>query len=335
MRTEPARSIAVTSPSRLHFGLFSIGDAGAGRYGGAGAMIQSPGLRVRVRRGDDFVVNGVHAERARKFAEQVLQNLCKQRACEHKQAELQRHLHINVEYAPREHIGLGVGTQLGLAVAAAICTACELRRPSAIDLARLAGRSARSGIGTHGFDCGGLLVDAGRDSKFKISRLIAHVEIVADWRFLLFCPKTAVGLSGGAESTAFEQLPPMPREVARQLMRLAFDELSPSAAAGDFDRFSERLYQYNHTAGTWFAPAQGGIFASEQTTSLVKRLRKLGVDGVGQSSWGPTVFALCESQAAAEELLRQIGPSAEAEDYECLISEPSNRGAVVEFLSDE
>ena len=53
----------------------------------------------------------------------------------------------------------------------------------------------------------------------------------------------------------------------------------------------------------------------------------MGIDGVGQSSWGPTVFALCESQTAAEDLLRQVRPSAEAEDYECLISAPANQGA--------
>jgi beta-ribofuranosylaminobenzene 5'-phosphate synthase len=328
MRTEPVRSIAVTSPSRLHFGLFSFGRPGRLQFGGVGAMVQSPGLRVSVRRGDDFEVNGVHADRARKFAELVLQSLCKQRACEQKQAELQRHLHINVEYAPREHIGMGVGTQLGLSVAAAICAACELRRPSAIDLARLSGRDPRSAIGTHGFDLGGLLV-------FGVSRFVKHVKISPDWHFVLFCPKTAIGISGQAEKTAFERLPRTPVELFNQLRHLALDELTPAAEAGDFARFSRGLYSFNHTAGSYFAPAQGGVFASERTTKLVERLRAMGVEGVGQSSWGPTVFALCESQPAAEDLLRQVRPAADAGDYECLISLPANQGAAIEVLPEE
>jgi beta-ribofuranosylaminobenzene 5'-phosphate synthase len=334
MRSEPLKSVAVIAPSRLHFGLFSLGDAVAGRYIGVGAMIQSPGLRISVRRGNDFVVKGVHADRARAFAELVLLNLCKQRACEHKRALLQRHLQIEVEYAPRQHIGLGVGTQLGLSIAAAICVACELRRPHASDLAYLAERSARSGIGTYGFGFGGFLVDVGK-SEYNNRRPISHANIPTDWRFVLFCPKTAGGISGDAEKAAFQRLPPTRLEIAKQSRHLALAELAPAAAAGDFDRFSRSLYEFNHMAGSYFASAQGGIFASEQTTSLVARLRRMGIDGVGQSSWGPTVFALCDTQAAAEGLLRQVGPDAETEDYECLISGPSNQGAVIEILSDE
>jgi predicted sugar kinase len=114
---------------------------------------------------------------------------------------------------------------------------------------------------------------------------------------------------------------------------LALAELAPAAADGDFVRFSHSLYEFNHLAGSYFASAQGGIFASEQTTSLVRRLRQLGIDGVGQSSWGPTVFALCDSQAAAEELLREARPGARADDYECLISAPANRGAAIDVQS--
>jgi beta-RFAP synthase len=334
MRSEPLKSVAVTAPSRLHFGLFSTGDAVAGRYIGAGAMIQSPGLRISVRRGNEFVVKGVHADRARRFAELVLLNLCKERACEHKRGELQRQIQIEVEYAPRQHIGLGVGTQLALSIAAAICFACELRRPTASDLAHLAGRRARSGIGTHGFESGGFLVDVGQ-SQFHYPRSAAHADIPADWRFVLFCPKTAEGISGDVEKSAFERLSPTRVEISSHSRHLALAELAPAAATGDFVRFSNNLYEFNRLAGSYFASAQGGIFASEQTTSLVKRLRKLGVDGVGQSSWGPTVFALCESEAAAEGLLRHVRPFAEAEDYECVISEPSNHGAVIEVLSEE
>jgi beta-ribofuranosylaminobenzene 5'-phosphate synthase len=77
------------------------------------------------------------------------------------------------------------------------------------------------------------------------------------------------------------------------------------------------------------------VFANERTEQFVRQLRRIGIEGVGQSSWGPTVFALCESEHAAEDLLRHVRPIAEANDYDCLVSAPANRGATIEVLHDE
>ena len=52
------------------------------------------------------------------------------------------------------------------------------------------------------------------------------------------------------------------------------------------------MYELNARAGDAFAAAQGGRYAAPAVTALVARLRGLGVKGVGQSSWGPTVFAV-------------------------------------------
>ena len=66
----------------------------------------------------------------------------------------------------------------------------------------------------------------------------------------------------------------------------------PAAEAGDLEAFGEAVHEFNRRAGEPFAAAQGGPYASPAVAGLIGELRQLGVAGVGQSSWGPTVFAV-------------------------------------------
>jgi beta-RFAP synthase len=268
---------------------------------------------------------------------------------------LRNQIHLEVEHAPREHIGLGVGTQLGLSVAAAICTAFELRRPDAFELAHLVDRGARSSVGTRGFERGGLWFDPGKKygqsmrwqtfkdlvgsveprldrEKLYRASLPSYVEIPSAWKFVLFCPKSATGLAGDAERVAFDRLPPVPPDVSNELRQEALDKLLPAAAAGDLAAFSRSLYRFNHMAGLCFAPRQGGPFAAGVTSDLIEFLRHDGIEGVGQSSWGPTVFAVCPDEPAARdcaEIVRQKFPDF---DGDIVISSACNDGARIEPL---
>jgi predicted sugar kinase len=73
----------------------------------------------------------------------------------------------------------------------------------------------------------------------------------------------------------------------------------PALAEQDLTVFGEALHEFNARAGEWFAAAQGGRYATEEVAALVRWLRGQGVRGVGQSSWGPTVFAVVEAAQAA------------------------------------
>jgi predicted sugar kinase len=57
--------------------------------------------------------------------------------------------------------------------------------------------------------------------------------------------------------------------------------------------------------GDHFASAQGGRFASPGVTRVLDWLRACGIEGFGQSSWGPTGFALCPGEEAARRLLSE------------------------------
>lgn len=301
----------VTAPSRVHFGLLSLPAGGRDRwpgldggpglpvrhFGGVGLMVDRPGLAVRVEPASDWAASGPLADRALAFARRVVGDL---------PADQRRPFHVAVEHAPAEHTGLGVGTQLGLAVAKAI--ALETAHPwSATELAFRAGRGERSAVGVHGFDRGGLIVEGGKLSDEALSPLVARLPFPADWAVVLFAPAGDGTWHGSVERQAFAGLAvagPSPAET-EALCRLVLTGLLPALASADLDGFGEAVYELNARAGDAFAAVQGGRYAGPAVTALVARLRALGVRGVGQSSWGPTVFAVVRG-AEADEVRREL-----------------------------
>src|SRR4051812_28896696 len=112
--------IRVVAPSRLHFGLFNVpalgeAEAGVRAFGGVGLMVDQPGVVVVVRPAESWQFEGTLASRAQFFATRFMLSLPEER---------RRPFQVLVERCPAEHAGLGVGTQLGLAVAKALAVAC-------------------------------------------------------------------------------------------------------------------------------------------------------------------------------------------------------------------
>ncbi|NLY02179.1 MAG: hypothetical protein GXY83_39345 [Rhodopirellula sp.] len=313
-----SRSVRVFAPSRLHFGMLSIHRAGGRRFGGIGAMVDVPGLHIAVESARHLEVAGLLAERTRQIAERLAAS----------GGETQ--CRIEVIQAPREHIGLGTGTQLSMAVAAGLNALAGRPPLDAIQLARCVGRGERSAVGLYGFVHGGVLFERGKADGEEISPLVARVELPSEWRFVLLCPRGVVGLSGDAERQAFASLPPAPEERAAKLDRLARESLLPAAERADFDGFSDALYEFGYLAGLSFAQEQGGPFAGRRLASLVALARRFA-RGVGQSSWGPTLFALCRDQQSAERFRQRILDATAGESLDTWISRANPCGARIEI----
>jgi beta-RFAP synthase len=289
----------VTAPSRLHFGLLSLPEAtsvpGHRQYGGVGLMIDRPGLRLSAEPAKDWFATGPLSSRALSFAKRFVENL---------PAAEQRPFHIAVDFAPDEHQGLGVGTQLGLAIAKAIAVETGHAEWPSVELAKRVGRGERSAVGVHGFDRGGLIVEGGKLPNELISTLVGRFEFPADWAVVVFTPQVEAAWHGGAEREAFARLAAKP-EITDRLCRIVLTGLLPALASADLGTFGEAFYEFNALAGDAFAPVQGGRYASPVVAELVSRLRAVGVRGVGQSSWGPAVFAIARRQEAAG-IVRQM-----------------------------
>lgn len=316
------RRVIVEAASRLHFGLLAPCAMASRQFGGVGAMVQPPALRVRIEPATDgaraFSAMGPLAERAQQAIERV-------RAAGWP-AEVEPPT-VEIVTAPRPHTGLGTGTQLGLSVVAGLRAYARLPELSPAELARLAGRGERSAIGVHGFFAGGLLVDAGKRDATSLAPLVARMALPSEWRFVLITPEHEQGLSGAEERAAFQQLVEAPAASVDRLCRLVLLGILPAVVERDFRALSERLYEFGREAGSLFALVQRGVFATEMVAARVEYIRRLGVRGVGQSSWGPTVFALAESQDHANWLKGRLLAGRVASEREAVVASPANSGA--------
>ncbi len=326
MTTSMSRAITVTAPSRLHFGLFGLQQDEGRMYGGVGAMVDRPALKIRLLPAARFECSGSLADRTQDFAEHW--------AKFHGAGQLPACL-IEVLESPPNHIGLGVGTQLGLSVAAGLNAFAGLPAAGPRELALSVGRGQRSAIGTYGFVMGGLIVERGKLPGEPISTLDCRVDFPDDWRFVLLRPAGGRGLSGEQEEQAIGGLPRVPANVTERLIAMARDELIPAAATANFPQFAESLFQFGHLAGDCFSARQGGPYNGPVLTRLIGWLRGRGYAGVGQSSWGPTLFAAFPDQHSAlglADLLQQEQPEG---SLEVTIAAPSNRGALVQSALGE
>jgi beta-RFAP synthase len=203
-------------------------------------------------------------------------------------------------------VGLGSGTQLALAVGRVIG---ELygRGGEGADLARAAGRGRRSGIGTYIFDGGGLIVEGGHhQERDGPAPLIVRLPIPASWRAVIAIPDAPAGVSGGAERDAFRNLPPPPPREVERVSHLVLMGLLPAVVEDDLPAFGSALTALQTITGRWFEAAQGGAFAPGPTRELVRSLPEWGALGVGQSSWGPTVYGLVRGEVEVERLAERM-----------------------------
>jgi len=314
-------AVRIQTPSRLHFGLLARDPGRQRQHGGVGLMIGRPALVLEARRASRFTARGPHAERARRFAEEAAA------ALDHGPEGVE----IEVLAAPRSHVGLGSGTQLGLAVAEAVARLAGTDEPLTLrERVRLAGRGARSAIGAHGFARGGFIVEGGKGEPNELSPLLLHAAFPAAWRLVLVSPQDRAGVAGAQEREAFARLPPVPQAQTAEMCRLILLGLAPAITEADLGRFGEALYALQRIVGGCFAREQGGIYASDQLEAIVNFIRASGVAGVGQSSWGPTLYAVVEGQAAAEGLAESIRHRFELGAREVWVSEADNRGARIE-----
>jgi beta-RFAP synthase len=285
-------------------------------------MIESPGVELSVERASAWIAEGPLASRLVGIIAQLRDRMLES-------GDPLPPVRVSVQSAPDEHVGLGVGTQLSLAVARTIVKLAGLLDPGPTELARLTGRGARSGIGLHGFHHGGLIVDGGRSRDGEVPPLLARASFPNDWPVLIVQPAGSGGLHGIDESQAFAKLPPISRGAVDANCRLVLHEILPAVLQHDLEAFGAALSELQQRVGAAFAPAQGGIYATPQAALIVKELKNLGFVGIGQSSWGPTIYAFSamprtEVDCLADRLRARFGLARSA----VFCTKAANRGAV-------
>ena len=325
------RRVIVRTPSRLHLTLIDM-HGGSGRVDGSvGITLDEPGILVEVRQSPVLEVHGcssVTQDRILHTARHVLKSL---------------HAGGNVSITIREdypsHIGLGSGTQLMLAIARGVAEIYG-RSLTVKELALLVSRGGTSGIGTAAFELGGFIIDGGhtfgqgcQKSEFRPSAaslgirpppVIVHHEFPPDWRILLAMPDLPAGASGMRETDIFKTCCPVPLEDVQAICHEILMRMLPGIIERDIELFGSSI---NAIQGLGFKKVELGL-QPKQIPDLLEIMRSSGAACAGMSSFGPTVYAIDDSdmrgvEQAARSFMNDHGGGT------TLITSARNKGASV------
>lgn len=325
------RRVIVHTPSRLHLTLIDM-HGGSGRVdGGVGITLDEPGILLEICESPELEVNGCDSmtqERIRDTAQKVLEGL-----------RIGGSVSVTVRENVPSHIGLGSGSQVMLATARGIAEVYG-RSVAVKDLALLVGRGGTSGIGTAAFEQGGFIVDGGHTfgktgekSEFRPSAasrgvrpapVIVHHNFPKDWRILLAMPDIPAGASGLKETDIFRTHCPVPVEEVRMLCHEILMRMLPGIVEKDLDLFGSSV---NAIQKLGFKKVELSL-QPEQIPKLIETMRSSGAACAGMSSFGPTVYAIGDTDMRAIEQAAQVFMD-EHGGGSTLITSVRNSGALV------
>lgn len=313
----PATAVTVEAPARLHFGFLDLHGGLGRRFGSIGLAIDAPALRLTAEPAPEPCAEGPEAERVLGYIRAAAAHL-----------GVGAGVRIRVAEAIPAHAGFGSGTQLALAVAAGLARLHG--RPFAPeDFSNALDRGNRSGVGLRAFTEGGLIVDGGRDATGAPPPVVARLPYPEAWRVVLLLDAGMTGVHGAREVEAFRDLPRFPEAQAAEICRIVLMQVLPAAVTAEPEAFGAGITTIQRLVGDHFAPHQGGRFASPAVARALARVAEAGVAGYGQSSWGPTGFALVPSEGQARALVADLEAALPGAGLRYVVARGRNTGATV------
>ena len=319
------KNVTIKTPSRIHIALIDLNGSLGKVDGGIGLSIDRPGFRIT-------------AEYAHETSIECPKNIA-QRAGE--VLELLRgncnvgHAKVVIEESIPSHVGLGSSTQFYLGIAKAVCKLYNIDL-SAQEMAFIVGRGGTSGIGVAAFFHGGFIVDGGHKfpqekSSFlpsSASKGVRSAPVIArydfpDWDILITTPRCK-HISGDEEVKLFQSLCPISLKDVQALSHIILIKLLPALIQRDLEYFGQAVDQIQNIGWKKVEIEKQDTIVSQ----TMKFLRENGGQGVGMSSWGPTIFCFGENlkdlKESTKAFLLKNNP-----DGICFLTKANNTGAMV------
>lgn len=331
--------IEVRTCARLHLGLLDNNGELGRLYGSVGLAVDRPELVLRARKAKKLRVEGLDRKRVATYARRFIRRY-----------GFPSGAHLNLLSHIPAHVGLGSGTQLALAVGAALARLSG-NRFSVQEIALAVGRGMHSGIGISTFQYGGFVLDGGHRvlaepvgsgpnnglsrtvEKNHVPPVLFHRPVPQHWCFVTVIPKTDKGLNGKKEKDAFIKLPRAPSVLVEKISRELLIRMLPALVEKDIVNFGKALTVIQCMVGDCFASVQGGRFANPVSEKAADFMMDHGAAGIGQSSWGPTVYGLVQGKAQARKLLEQTQAYLDTlGGGETFMVRPQNHGARISVI---
>ena len=319
-------TVEVETGARLHFGFQNLSLAHERLYGGVGVGLRTPTVRIA--------------------AEPAPEIRCDDAAVEPYLSDVVELLGVDgVEIAVQErferHVGFGSGTQIALATLLATARAHDTSvdpRERAPEL----GRGGRSGVGVGTFESGGFVVDVGHPTErfttsppgagsWTVPEPVGSWSLPAHWRFVVLTPEDDQGYSGQAEDESIRSIiERADAGIADDIATLLARRLLPAVVEGNLPAFGAAVARLGRLNGAWFADEQGGVYRPPAGELIDQLDSSPAVFGTGQSSWGPTVYGVTDTDGGpqaverAQEALDEAGVGGTVR-----LVAPSDSGATV------
>lgn len=323
------RSVLVESTARLHMGFFDLNGQTGRKFGSIGVSLASPEIKLKVQASEDVEV--VLPQACGVEVEQKILALSEQLKSKWL---LQQSFKVIVETLLPAHAGLGSGTQLALSIGSAISNFFNLNLTTE-EIALATGRGGRSGIGIAAFDQGGVLIDGGQRQQpseaSAVPPLLARYDFPAEWRIVLITDESQSGVHGATEKTAFKTLPEFPQRSSEQLCHSVLMKAMPAIVEQDLMAFGESIQLLQAVTGDHFSPIQGGRYANRNVAEVLSYLASKGAPCFGQSSWGPTGFAVFAGESEAEVQLKAMQKAFSHLPLGWQLTQAKNAGATVKI----
>lgn len=322
-----AMRVTVSTGCRLHIGFTNLSEDVGRCYGSIGVALDYPGTTVVLRTHPALRVVGDEQEQI----EESVRRFCHQFSVEPR---------VSVEIRERisEHVGLGSGTQLALALGTGVARVLGLRVDSD-EVARAVGRGRRSGIGVAAFQTGGFIIDAGhkkdREGAYATPTVVFRRDFPSTWRYVVAIPGSSQGLNGSREERVFGALSP-PIRISEEICRLTQLKLMPALVEEDIEEFGCALTAIDRQTGRYFESVQGGIYGEGDVAGTIDVMLRAGAFGAGQSSWGPAVYGLVD-ETRVERVEKEVRESVETGALGGLVfvAAGRNRGARIAVETEE
>jgi beta-ribofuranosylaminobenzene 5'-phosphate synthase len=324
--------VLVKTPSRLHFSLIDMNGSLNRINGSIGLALNSPSYELEVNPSKELEVHGGQTELFEKAA-MIFYN----------HFNLKEKATIQILKTIPRHVGLGSTTQAHLGIGTALSKLHNIKL-STRQMAEIMGRGGTSGIGTAVFHTGGFILDGGHSLKTikrenifapsSISKLppppvLMRYEFPTNWKFVVAIPNIQEGLHGQKEVRIFEERCPVPPQEVGEICRLILMKILPAILEEDIEEFGSGI---SALEGLGFAKLTSDLIHSA-TKACIKFMKNNGAYGVGQSSFGPTIYGIVEGAAEARKLATMIRSYLEDKfnGGEIFYSEANNKGHELEI----
>ena len=316
-------AVEVNTSARLHMGFFDLSGSNNSKFGSLGLAIDAPSTQITITKSEKTLIDTKSNENVANIVENIV-----------KMFNIKQYFSLTINQSIPVHAGLGSGTQMALAIGMGINHLFDLQL-SASQVAIATMRGKRSGIGIGAFEQGGFLMDTGKVDATKLAEALPKIamrqDFPEDWRVLLVQDSAHIGVHGTLESQAFKTLKP----VTGSLRSMMFEHMIPAMQRADLLAFGACMQDLQAYNGAYFAPIQGGHYASQDAGNVLDWLQKNGVACVGQSSWGPTCFAILQNQQQAEALQYQAERAFSGKpNISFQIVRGKNFGATIDIFED-